>query len=232
MMFIILTHDNQSTLSSFNVFEFCDNSPVAEKALPGSTSFVWVSSSFVHCLATLDFRAGVEQPFGCLNVQNRQAMQSMGKSMDWTLEDDMVDSLFFCATLTGRRGGHTPFVQAKQKRPIPVRRRLSQTQALLGRVILGGFTGVLWGCPPTPYSFDNLPTAPHVCCCCQRTHELLCNRYKWVSRFEAPCNSTRWTGECWVKQMSRHGVLEIVRLHCDEAQQVGCLWGLESCPLV
>jgi len=23
-----------------------------------------------------------------------------------------VDGLFFCATLTGRRGGHTPFVQA------------------------------------------------------------------------------------------------------------------------
>ena len=31
--------------------------------------------------------------------------------MDWTLKDDMVDGLF-CATLTGRRGGHTPFVQA------------------------------------------------------------------------------------------------------------------------
>jgi len=31
--------------------------------------------------------------------------------MDWTAEDDMVDGLF-CATLTGRRGGHTPFVQA------------------------------------------------------------------------------------------------------------------------
>jgi len=30
--------------------------------------------------------------------------------MDWTLEDDMVDGLFFCATLTGRRGA--PFVQA------------------------------------------------------------------------------------------------------------------------
>jgi len=27
--------------------------------------------------------------------------------MDWTLEDDMVDGLFFCATLTSRRGGHT-----------------------------------------------------------------------------------------------------------------------------
>ena len=32
--------------------------------------------------------------------------------MDWTLEDNMVDGLFFCATFTGRRGGHTPFVQA------------------------------------------------------------------------------------------------------------------------
>jgi len=32
--------------------------------------------------------------------------------MDWTGEDDMVDGLFICATLAGRRGGHTPFVQA------------------------------------------------------------------------------------------------------------------------
>ena len=37
----------------------------------------------------------------------------MGRgSMDWTLEDNMVDGLIFCATFTGRRGGHTPFVQA------------------------------------------------------------------------------------------------------------------------
>ena len=62
-------------------------------------------------MATLDLGAGVEQPFGRLIAQNR-AVQSMGRSMDWTLEDDMVDGLFFCATLTGRRGGHTPFVQA------------------------------------------------------------------------------------------------------------------------
>jgi len=39
-------------------------------------------------------------------------MQYMGRSIDWALEDNMVDGLFFCATLTGRRGGHTPFVQA------------------------------------------------------------------------------------------------------------------------
>ena len=32
--------------------------------------------------------------------------------MDWTLKDNMVDGLFFCVTLTGRRGGHTSFVQA------------------------------------------------------------------------------------------------------------------------
>jgi len=31
--------------------------------------------------------------------------------MDWTVEDDMVDGLF-CTTLTGRREGHTPFLQA------------------------------------------------------------------------------------------------------------------------
>jgi len=31
--------------------------------------------------------------------------------MDWTVEDDLVDGLFY-ATFTGRRGGHTPFVQA------------------------------------------------------------------------------------------------------------------------
>jgi len=31
--------------------------------------------------------------------------------MDWTVEDNTVDGLFR-ATLTGRRGCHTPFVQA------------------------------------------------------------------------------------------------------------------------
>ena len=29
----------------------------------------------------------------------------------------MVDGLFFCATLTGRRGGHAPFVQAGVETP-------------------------------------------------------------------------------------------------------------------
>ena len=33
--------------------------------------------------------------------------------MGWKLEDNMVDGLFFCATLTSRTGSHTPFVQAR-----------------------------------------------------------------------------------------------------------------------
>jgi len=37
--------------------------------------------------------------------------------MDWTLEDNMADGLFFCATLTGRREGHTPFVEAGAETP-------------------------------------------------------------------------------------------------------------------
>ena len=36
----------------------------------------------------------------------------MRRSMDWALDDNMVDDLFVCTTLTGRRQGHTPFVQA------------------------------------------------------------------------------------------------------------------------
>jgi len=61
--------------------------------------------------------------------------------MGWTLEDDMVDGLFFCATLTGRRECHTPFVQAGAETSDTGAEALSRTQALLGRVIP-------WGCVP------------------------------------------------------------------------------------
>jgi len=44
-------------------------------------------------------------------------MQFIGRSMDWSLEDNMVDGLFFFATFTGRRGDHTPFVQAGAETP-------------------------------------------------------------------------------------------------------------------
>ena len=55
----------------------------------------------------LDRGAGVEQLIDCLISQNCQAVKSMGRSMDWTLEDNMVNSLFFSATLTE---GHAAFV--------------------------------------------------------------------------------------------------------------------------
>jgi len=68
-------------------------------------------------------------------------MQSMERSMDSRLNDNIVDSLCFCTTLTGRRGGHTHLHKQERKRPTPVRRWLSWTQALLGRVILGVSAG-------------------------------------------------------------------------------------------
>ena len=95
--------------------------------------YFWASSSN-HCLATLDLGASSEQLFDCLIVQNHQAVQSM-RLMDWTLEDHMVDSLFFCATLTGHRGDHTPSVQTEADTSNTGAEAVSQTHAVLGRVI-------------------------------------------------------------------------------------------------
>ena len=44
----------------------------------------------------------------------------------------MVDSLLFCATLTGRKGGHTHLCKQELKRPTPVRRRLRGPTPFLG----------------------------------------------------------------------------------------------------
>jgi len=101
--------------------------------------------------------------------------------MDWTLEDNMVDGLFFCATLEDNMVDGLFFcvllrllVQQERKRLIPVWRRLSRTQALLGRVTPG--MGVCVGdvnaesCEvvcPLPHSIGDPPSAAHQCCCCQ-----------------------------------------------------------------
>jgi len=66
--------------------------------------FFLLSEFFYPLLARLDIAgAGVEQSFDCLIVQNRQTLHSVGRLMDWTLEDNMVDGLFFRTTLTYRR---------------------------------------------------------------------------------------------------------------------------------
>jgi len=70
------------------------------QAASSSPSFEPVVS--VHCLAALDLRGDVEQPMEAAS----QAEQSMGRSMDWTLEDNMVNNLIFFATLTGRKSDH------------------------------------------------------------------------------------------------------------------------------
>jgi len=59
--------------------------------------------------------------------------------MDWTLYDNMVDGWFFCATFTGRRGKHTPFVPAEAETSDTGAEVVEPTQAVLGRVILGGW---------------------------------------------------------------------------------------------
>jgi len=57
--------------------------------------------------------------------------------MDWTLEDNMVDGLFLCATLTSGRRAIPHLYKQERKRPTLVGRRLRQTKAVLGRAILG-----------------------------------------------------------------------------------------------
>ena len=143
--------------------------------LPVSKSY----SSFkpvlsIHCLAALYLGARVEQPFECLIVQNRQAVQSMRSSMDWTLEDNMVDGLFFCATLTGCRVSHTQFVQAGVETSDTGTEAVSQTQAVPGRIIPEGWV------PVSEVNIQSLvklfnhfalhwwfPRVAHACCCCQ-----------------------------------------------------------------
>jgi len=58
-------------------------------------------------------------------------------SMDWTTEDEMFNGLFFCAT-QAMEGALPHMCRLEQKRLTLIRRWLSQTQAVLGRAILGG----------------------------------------------------------------------------------------------
>ena len=127
------------------------------------------------------------------------------------------------------------------KRPTLVRRRLSRTNALLGRVIprggcrcRGWKCGVLQGHPPTPHSIGDQPSAPQVCCC---------QINWWDAVWRARIGVSIWGAERlhsvdgWALsgadvQAPWHSVLETVWLHCDEAQEVGCLRWLEDCSLV
>jgi len=156
-----------------------------------------------HCLATLDCGAGVEQLFDCLIVQNGQPVQSIGKLMDWTFDDNMIDGLFFCATFTGRRRGHTPFVQAGAQtsdtgaeavKPDPRCSWEGHTR----RVGAGVGDESTESCGVVQPPRIPLVIRPERCTSVDivsLTNDLLCGGYKWASRFEMPCIPTRWTGE-------------------------------------
>ena len=91
----------------------------------------------INCLDALDLGVGVEQPFNCLIIQNRQAVQSMG-----------VDGLDI-----GRRRGrrfvllrhtHRPqrrpyLICASKSGKVQHQRRLSRTHAIPGGAIPGGW---------------------------------------------------------------------------------------------
>jgi len=58
--------------------------PWATELLSVNAAFFFIISAgcFNPLLGRTGSRAGVEQPFDCLVIQNRQAMQSMRRSMD------------------------------------------------------------------------------------------------------------------------------------------------------
>jgi len=57
--------------------------------------------------------------------------------MDWIVEDDVVDGLSSAPHSQAAEEAIPHLYKQERKRPTPVRRRLSRTQALLGRVIPG-----------------------------------------------------------------------------------------------
>jgi len=119
-------------------------------------------------------------------------MQSMGRSMDWTLQDNMVDGLFFCATLTGRRGGRTQFVQtgaetsdtdAEAVKPDPS----SSWEGRSGGVGAGIGDENAESCEVVQPLRIPLVTRSLRCTyvvVVRLTDEMLCSRYKWVFRIE------------------------------------------------
>jgi len=141
-----------------------------------------------HCLAALDLGRDVEQPFDCLIVQNRQAVQFMRRSIRWIGHLRTTWSTV-CSSAPHSLAAEEAIphlYKQERKRPTLMRRRLSRTQALLGRVIPGGGCqcrgwkcGVLWGCPNTSHSIGNPPTYDVVV---RWTDEMLCSRCRWVSR--------------------------------------------------
>ena len=160
----------------------------------------------------------------------------MDKFMDWTVKDNMARGLFFGATLTSRRRAVPHFSKPEGKRSTPVRRTLSRTHAVLW-VLTSGMKVrslvVLFN--QSRIKFGDPPRKSHFCCCGQMNWCVVARRARMgVSIWDAVHSQSvdRWVLSGADVKAPWHGVLEAVWLLCDEAQQVGCLRGLEGCPLV
>jgi len=161
--------------------------------------FLFWASSSNHCLTVLDLGADVEQPFDCLIVQNRQAMQSMRRSMDWTLENNGQHGRWFVLLrqLTGRRGNDNPSVQARAEtsdigaeafKPKPG----YSWQGHSGEVSVSTLHWWSAQCAARTLLLSDILMS----CCAASTNG-------W---FEALCICTRWTGDRLVEQISTlHG---------------------------
>jgi len=115
----------------------------------------------------------------------------------------MVDGLFFYATLTGRRGGYTPFVQTGEEMPDTSAEAVEPDPSSFweghsGRLGTGVWNENAESCGAVHTLRNPLvihPVHGMYVVVVRKTDELLCCGYKWVSRFEAPCICTQWTGE-------------------------------------
>jgi len=128
--------------------------------------------------------------------------------------DDTVDGLVFC-TLTGRRGGRIPFVQAGGEtsdtgaEAVKPDSRCSWKghSRRVGASVEDESAESCRVVQPLRISSVIRPVRrTYVVVVDRWNDELLCGGYKWVSRFGKPCVRTRWAGDRWVVQMSRlHG---------------------------
>ena len=117
-------------------------------------------------------------------------------------KDSMVDGLLICATLTGGRGGHTPFVQTRAETPDTGAEAVKSNQGYSWEGCSGGWgrcqvwkCGVLWSCLPTPHYIGTPPSAPHVCCCCWCVIDGGAMRWIWGLRHQtgAQYSVVKWT---------------------------------------
>ena len=144
-------------------------------------------------------------------------MQSTGRSMDWTLEDNRVDGLLFCAILRNRTIRPCPFPSAGVETSDRGKECVKPNPFCSWQGHSVSMGADVWDEITESRSVLQPLRFPSVICPERCTFvvvvtiwsdELLCGKCKCVSRFEMPFVCTRWTGEHWVEQMSR--------LHCTE----------------